>query len=145
MIDGVIIEKLTQIKDARGKVMHMLRTDSPLFSKFGEIYFSVVNPDAVKAWKMHHEMTQNLAVPIGKIRLAIYDPREGSKTFGKVNIIECGEDEYCLVRIPPRVWYGFKGIANSVSLIANCADMVHDPSEVSRLEPDTMDIHYAWK
>ena len=40
MIEGIIIKELKQIIDARGKVMHMLRCDSPIFTKFGEIYFS---------------------------------------------------------------------------------------------------------
>ena len=37
MIDGVILTPLRQIFDERGKVMHMLREDSPVFSRFGEI------------------------------------------------------------------------------------------------------------
>ena len=40
MIEGVKIPPLKQIIDERGKVMHMLRNDSPNFEKFGEIYFS---------------------------------------------------------------------------------------------------------
>jgi len=39
MIEGVVITPLHQIFDERGKVMHMLRKDSPIFSEFGEIYF----------------------------------------------------------------------------------------------------------
>ena len=38
MIDGVTITPLKQIFDERGKVMHMMRDDSSVFSKFGEIY-----------------------------------------------------------------------------------------------------------
>ena len=40
MIEGVKITPLKQIKDRRGKIMHMLRSDSPIFQNFGEIYFS---------------------------------------------------------------------------------------------------------
>jgi dTDP-4-dehydrorhamnose 3,5-epimerase len=39
MIDGVVVTRLHQIFDERGKVMHMLREDSPVFSRFGEIFF----------------------------------------------------------------------------------------------------------
>ena len=47
MIEGVILTPLKQISDERGKVMHMLRwKDSPVFSKFGEIYFSCTYPGA---------------------------------------------------------------------------------------------------
>ena len=46
MIEGVIITPLKQIEDERGKVMHMLREDSKVFKRFGEIYFSFTNPQS---------------------------------------------------------------------------------------------------
>ena len=145
MIDGVRIQELKQIVDERGKVMHMLRADSPGFTKFGEIYFSIVKPDVVKAWKRHLKMTQNLAVPAGKIRLVIYDDRENSPTAGKVGVFEIGEDDYRLVRIPPLLWYGFKGISSEPALIANCTDLPHDPNEVERIVPHDKKIPYKWE
>lgn len=144
MIEGIIIQELKQIVDERGKVMHMLRCDSPLFKKFGEVYFSVVNHGLVKAWKSHLQMTQHLAVPVGKIRLVLYDGREISSTYGKIDILEIGEDNYCLVKIPPLVWYGFKGLSSISSLIANCSDLPHDPNEVIRLDAFNNRIPYNW-
>ena len=38
MIEGVKITPLKQFFDERGKVMHMMRNNSPEFKKFGEIY-----------------------------------------------------------------------------------------------------------
>lgn len=145
MIDGVIIEPLKQIVDERGKVMHMLRVDSPLFKKFGEIYFSVVSPGMVKAWKKHLRMTQYFAVPVGKIKLVLFDNRSNSHTFGKMDILEIGEDNYCLVKIPPLIWYGFQGISSIPVLIANCTDMPHNPNEVDRLDPLDKTIPYNWR
>lgn len=144
MIEGVITQKLTQIADESGKVMHMMRIDSPLFTKFGEIYFSVVNSGVVKAWKRHLKMTQHLTVPIGKIRLIIYDDRENSWSYGKVEVIEIGEDNYCLVKIPSLVWYGFKGISSIPALIANCTDIPHEPNEIERLNSFDKKIPYEW-
>ena len=37
VIEGVKINKLKQIVDNRGKVMHMLRNDDKVFQKFGEV------------------------------------------------------------------------------------------------------------
>ncbi len=145
MIDGVHIQELKQIVDERGKVMHMLRADSPAFTKFGEIYFSKVNPGMVKAWKRHFKMTQHLAVPCGEISLVMYDDRENSPTREALDIISFGEDDYRLVSIPPLLWYGFKGVSTQASLIANCADMPHDPEEVERIKPDDKRIPYIWK
>jgi len=144
MIEGVVIAPLRQIPDERGKVMHMLRADSPLFKKFGEIYFSTVNPGTVKAWKRHRLMTLHYAVPIGNIKVVIYDDREGSRTKGEVQEIYMGEDNYCLLRIPPMLWSGFEGMSPYPSLIANCTDLPHDPAEVDRLDPQDKTIPYRW-
>lgn len=144
MIDGVVIQTLKQIEDERGKVMHMLRSDSPLFERFGEIYFSIVNPGAVKAWKLHQKMTLNLAVPVGEIKLVLYDNRSDSSTKGKVQEFIVGENNYCLIRIPPMIWNGFQGIASYQSVIANCATLPHDSSEVIRMAPLDNCIPYNW-
>ena len=144
MIDGVLVEPLKQIKDDRGKVMHMLRADSHLFTKFGEVYFSVVNPNVIKAWKRHKKMTQNFAVPVGAIQLVIYDSRQNSPTQGKIAILDIGENNYSLVKIPPMVWYGFKGVSSIPALIVNCSDIPHDPSESEKKPEDDKDIPYEW-
>ena len=62
LIDGVKITPKRQILDERGKVMHMLKTSDPEFEAFGEIYFSCVNPGAIKAWHIHKSMTLNLSL-----------------------------------------------------------------------------------
>lgn len=144
MIEGVIIQELKQIVDERGKVMHMLRADSPLFTQFGEIYFSVVNPGVVKAWKRHYKMTQHFAVPVGKIKLIIYDNRENSPTLEKIEILEIGEGNYCLVKIPPMLWYGFQGLSAVPALIANCTNIPHDQNEVERCGLFDKVIPYNW-
>jgi dTDP-4-dehydrorhamnose 3,5-epimerase len=144
MIDGVCVEKLKTIEDSRGKVMHMMRCDSPLFVAFGEIYFSTVKCGVVKAWKKHLKMTQLFAVPVGKIKLVIYDDRDASHTKNRLMEIEVGEDNYYLIKIPPGLWYGFKGLFSAPSLIANCADIPHDPREIENRPAIDASIPYLW-
>ena len=84
MIDGVILTPLRQIFDERGKVMHMLREDSTIFTRFGEIYFSCTHPGVVKAWHMHKEMTLNYAVIQGEIKFVLFDDRPDSPTRGEI-------------------------------------------------------------
>jgi dTDP-4-dehydrorhamnose 3,5-epimerase len=145
MIDGVLITPLRQILDERGKVMHMLRNDAPHFQGFGEIYFSCVYPGAIKAWHLHKKMALNYAVPHGRIKLVLYDNREGSSTQGKIQEIFLGIDHYCLVTIPPLVWNGFKGIGQKTAIVANCATIPHDPGEIVRLDPFDASIPYDWQ
>jgi dTDP-4-dehydrorhamnose 3,5-epimerase len=144
MIDGVYINELKQFVDERGKVMHMLRSDSSLFSRFGEVYFSVINPGVVKAWKKHSKMTQHIAVPVGRVRLVIYDDRRDSRTYGSLENIETGEDMYLLAQIPPLVWYGFKNMSPASSLIANCTDLPHSPEEVEQIDSFDKRVPFDW-
>ena len=144
MIEGVIITPLRQIVDERGKVMHMLRADAPHFSQFGEAYFSTVHPNAIKGWHLHHRMTLNYAVPHGHIKFVLYDDREDSPTRGIVQEIFLGPDNYCLVTVPPMIWNGFKGIGDETAIIANCANIWHDPGEIDRKDPFDPSIPYDW-
>ena len=144
MIDGVIVTPLRQFMDERGKVMHMLRADSPHFLSFGEIYFSTVNRGAIKAWHLHRQMTLNYAVPFGAIKFVLFDDRPKSRTRGELQEVFLGTDNYCLVTVPPMVWNGFKGIGSETSIVANCASIPHDPTEIERKDPFDCEIPYDW-
>ena len=144
-IEGVTTQPLKEITDSLGSVLHMLRNDSPLFNKFGEIYFSEINPKTTKAWKLHKKITQNIAVPIGKIRLVIYDNRPASSTHGNIAEYQIGRyNNYYLIQIPPMLWYGFQSPENQKSLIVNCTDLPHDPSESLLLPLDSEQIPFQW-
>lgn len=144
MIEGVQLQPLRQIPDERGKIMHMLRCDDPLFEQFGEIYFSVVYPGVVKGWHLHKRMTLNYACISGTIKLVLYDDRKTSSTRGVLQEIFIGDSNYQLVKIPFGVWNGFKGIGAAVAIIANCATLPHDPEEIMRLDPFDNHIPYDW-
>lgn len=145
-IEGVIVQLLKQISDPRGSVLHMMRKDSELFKQFGEVYFSEIHPGAIKAWKRHKEQTQNLTVPIQRIRLVIYDARPHSSTQGKVAEYELGRpNNYKLIQIPPMVWYGFQALDDQTALIANCADQPHNLEEAESLPSDSDQIPYQWE
>lgn len=145
MIDGVKIKDLKVFRDDRGQVMHMLRRDDELFTRFGEIYFSITNPGIIKAWKKHLEKTQLFAVPRGNIKLVIFDDRPESPSKGKVEEFFLGEENYRLIRIPRGVWYGFKALGQTASMIVNCADIPHDPNEIQQMPYDSQHIPYQWE
>lgn len=144
MIDGVTIVPLTQIPDERGKVMHMLRRTDPHFREFGEVYFSVVFPGAIKGWHLHKRMVINYAVPVGRIKLVLYDERDESPTRGQIQELFLGQDNYCLATVPVGVWNGFKGYGTTEAVVCNCATIVHDPDEIERLDPFDPRIPYDW-
>lgn len=145
LISGVTFTELRQVSDERGALLHMLRCDAAEFSRFGECYFSEVLPGAIKAWKRHRMQTQNLAVPVGRIRMVIYDNREGSVTRGQLQELQLGRpDAYLRVQIPPGLWYGFACISDAPALLANCTDFPHDPIESEQCPPNPPIIPYQW-
>ena len=144
-ISGVKIIKKNVITDDRGKILHMMRQDDENFQKFGEIYFSYVNPNKIKAWHIHKKMTLNYVAVFGKINLVLYDDRENSSTKGRLQEIILSNDNHVLVSIPPMIWNGFCSLNNNLAVLANCSDIPHDKMEIHRLPYDDPRFPYTWK
>ncbi len=144
-IEGVEVRPLQRFEDARGVVLRMLRRDDGHFEGFGEIYFSVVNPGAVKAWRRHRRVTSFLAVPIGQLRLVLFDDRSSSATAGSCLELQLGADNYQLVTVPPLIWTGWQGLDHIPALLANCATEPYDPDEAERRDAHDPAIPYNWR
>jgi dTDP-4-dehydrorhamnose 3,5-epimerase len=80
----------------------------------------------------------------GNIKLVLWDGRKGSPTHGEMQEICMGEDNYVLVKVPPGVVNGFVSLGNERAIVANCASIPHDPSEIERLDPFDEGIGYSW-
>jgi dTDP-4-dehydrorhamnose 3,5-epimerase len=146
MIDGVKIVPLKRIPDERGTVLHMLKRTDPHFREFGEIYFSTVYRDVIKGWHKHARMALNYCCIHGRVKLVLFDDRDGSPTRGELQEVFLGPDHYALVIVPEGVWNGFKGMAPE-SIVANCATLPHDPvaAGTERMSPfDKTVIPYDW-
>jgi dTDP-4-dehydrorhamnose 3,5-epimerase len=134
MIEGVILTGLDEKYDDKGSVLHMIKSSSRNFCKFGEIYFSEIVFGKFKGWKLHKKQTQNICVPVGRVRFYLYDLRDYSETYKQASIIELSRDiNYNLLTIPPGIWYGFQGVNISRSILANLVDIPHDPEESIKL------------
>ena len=145
-IEGIKIKQLNQIGDKRGTILHMIRCDEENSINIGECYHSEIFPKEIKAWKKHRVQIQNIAVPVGKIKLVMYDPRENSKTFGALQEIQLGRpDYYFRVTIPPNIWYGFMCISQELALITNCVNIPHDPKECDTINHEDKFISYIWE
>jgi dTDP-4-dehydrorhamnose 3,5-epimerase len=145
MIHDIKISKLKIIKDNRGKVMHMLRSDDSIFERFGEIYFSTIFYESIKGWHLHKEASLNYVCISGRVRLVLYDDRKYSQTKGEYQELILCPENYFLVTIPPNVWNGFKGLAKNESIIANCLTLPHNEKEMVRKKFNDKIFNYNWK
>ena len=129
---------LKRINTSGGDVLHALKSSDEEFNNFGEIYFSWVEKNAVKAWKKHTRMSMNLVVPVGLVRFVFYN--EVNQEF---KIHEIGESNYMRLFVPPNTWFGFQGVYAERSLVTNISNILHDPEEVDRRLPE--EIEYNWE
>lgn len=137
MIKGVLRSPLKIISLDGGDVMHGMKKDDHGYSQFGEAYFSIVNPSAIKGWKRHREMICNFVVPQGEIKVVVYDD--------KVDVFEeiiMSTKNYFRLTIPANVWVGFQGIHDKPSLLLNIASIPHNPEEADI--KDINMIKYEW-
>lgn len=146
-INGAFTKPLSIFKDERGAVLKMVQKSSPMFESFAEFYFSITNPGVVKGWKKHFRAIQLFAVPVGKMKIVLYDDRENSDSKGEVEEIILSSESnetYKLLKIPPEVWYSFSAIGESPSMIANLTTEEHDPKESIGIPLDSDKIPYQW-
>ena len=144
MIKGVVVAELKKIPDERGTILHMLKESDPHFERFGEIYFSEAYPGVIKGWHEHTEQTQNYAVISGMIKLVLYDFRTASPSFGALQELYIGNQNYSLVKIPPGVINGYKAIGTEKAIVANCSTLAHRPGEMIRHDPFGDKVPYQW-
>jgi dTDP-4-dehydrorhamnose 3,5-epimerase len=135
-VNQILVTPLSRIALTGGDVFHAMKFEDPGFVNFGEAYFSQIKINAIKAWKKHLRMTLNLVVPVGLIQFVFIDD------MGGVRQEMVGLDRYVRLTIPPGIWFGFRGLAPSYSLLMNIADIPHDPLEIER--KDVGDFSFNW-
>jgi len=54
------IRKLNKIKNLKGEILLGLKKSDAEFKSFSEFYFSKVNYNKVKGWKIHDKATMNI-------------------------------------------------------------------------------------
>ncbi len=138
MLDQIKLHNLKNIKLQNGNVMHALKKSDNDFIKFGEIYFSWIKKNKIKAWKYHLKMNINFIVPVGEVLFVFHDYK--NNRFREIVI---GTKNYARVFVPPKIWFGFKNISPSDSLVVNVASIEHNDNEVRTKNIE--DINFDWK
>ena len=139
ILTNIRITQLSIIDVKGGNILHGIKKNDIGYVGLGEVYFSYIEPHAIKAWKKHNRMTLNLVVPLGKVRFVFCDPLSDHQ----YRVEDIGEDNYVRLTVPPGIWFGFQGIALKPSLVANIANLQHDGAEVERQAVSA--FNYQWE
>jgi dTDP-4-dehydrorhamnose 3,5-epimerase len=147
MIKGVNVKRLKIVPDDRGRLMEIMRSDDKFFKKFGQVYMTTARPGVVKAWHFHKKQEDNFTCVYGKMRLALYDSRKSSPTYGEINDFVISLDDPMLVTIPKNVYHGFKCISDCEAIVINTPTKTynHETPDEYRLDAYENEIPYDWR
>jgi dTDP-4-dehydrorhamnose 3,5-epimerase len=146
MIHDVLVKPLKPIADERGRLMEILRSDDPIFSRFGQVYMTTAYPGVVKGWHYHKQQVDHFVCVHGMLKLVLYDDREASPTRGEVNEFFLGIHNPVLVRIPTFVLHGIKGIGTCESVLINVPTLPYNHAQPDefRVPPHDAGVPYDW-
>ena len=135
-MDGIILTPLKKIYHPKGEILKAIAKSDPLFSEFGEAYFSMINQGDIKGWKKHTKMISNLIVVTGEIEFVFHN--EITKEFFNIKI---SQNNYKRLTIKPGLLMAFRGIMKH-NILFNLSNIEHDPNETINLDLNKID--YTW-
>jgi dTDP-4-dehydrorhamnose 3,5-epimerase len=125
MINGVIIKKIKKNEDARGWLGEFFREDEVEFRP-AMGYVSVTKPGVVRGPHEHIRQSDGFVfVGPGRFDLYLWDHRDDSSTNGESMKFEVGENDPCLVIVPPGVIHGYKCVSDKDAYCINIPDKLY--------------------
>jgi len=145
MIAGIAIKNLSKHNDQRGYLMEIIRADDDFFNGFGQFYAAenLAGEARDGQWHYHRGQDDYFCCVQGEIKVALYDRRRTSKTFGKLEFYVLSELKPRVLKIPRGVLHIYKTISSKPSLLINMTTRPYNTSKpdefrlpIKKLVPD---------
>lgn len=146
-IDGVEVQSLNPLSDARGSLTPFLSLEEPFWREPVVYAYAVtIRPGAIKGWGMHRLQTDRYFIPPATLRVVLYDGRVDSPTFQRFQQIWFTETSSGLVRIPPGVWHADQNWGETEVGLVNFPTRPYDRADPDkyRIDPHSGEIEFDW-
>jgi dTDP-4-dehydrorhamnose 3,5-epimerase len=146
-IDGVQLIEVRNVIANSGYTTEIFRRDwFGAQAEIDQVFQVTLGAHGVSAWHVHLDTTDRLFVNHGQVKIVLYDSREGSPTYGRINEFRLGERRPGLVVIPPGVWHGVQNLRAEESSVVNVVDVAYEYEDPDhwRLPVDTAEIPYSF-
>lgn len=146
-IDGVHVTEVRHVPRDHGVITEIYRPKwDPSGLPVVQCYQSRLFPAAIGAWSCHANQIDRLFVNDGLLKIVLYDGREDSTTYERVNVFHAGNVRPVFMLIPPGVWHGVQNIGPTDALMLNFPSIAYDYDDPDhyRLPYDSPHIPYAW-
>jgi len=146
MIKDVVVKEIVTHWDERGFFRELINKKDNDFFKPGiaQWSLSIMYPGVIKAWHIHKIQFDWWYVGNGVLKVALYDKREDSSTYGQLMEFMLGEGRPpMVVKIPPGVANGCKCISGPSQLFYLTSNS-YNPEDEGRIPHDDPEIGYDW-
>lgn len=148
VIDGVETRMVRPVLTGYGHLCEILRGEwLSGQAQVDQVFASTFQPGGLSAWHAHATTTDRLFVVAGQMRIVLFDARQDSSSYGKVNEFLLGEQRPMLLIVPPRVWHGVQNYCATSAVLINAVDLAYqyDAPDHWRLPSDADAIPYRFK
>jgi len=119
-IDGLKVRPTRPVPHEDGHVIEIARQgweilDQPVV----QVHMTTTLPGRHRAWGLHRFSTDRLFVVRGLVKIAVYDGRTDSPTFGYVNEFTLSDRNPGLVVVSPNLYHGWKNIGTDEAIVIN--------------------------
>lgn len=146
-IEGVKVKEVKNVLKNNGYLTEIYRKEWEVDNlPVGQVFQVSLNPGGLSAWHAHEFTTDRLFVNHGTIKVVLYDGREDSPTFGRINEFRSGTERPMLIIVPPKVWHGVFNYGDSSAYLLNIVDKSYNYQDPDhwRLAGDTKEIPYQF-
>ena len=145
MIDGVIFKDLVTNVDERGFFQEIIRVTDEFFAEgFGQLSYSLMYTNVVKAWHIHKVQVDWWYVAMGVLKVVLHDARPDSPSYRKTMEFLMGDNQPPrVVRVPPGVAHGCKCLSGPAQLFYTTSK-IYNPADEGRIPYNDPVIGYDW-
>jgi dTDP-4-dehydrorhamnose 3,5-epimerase len=135
-IDDLLFRPTRPVPHEDGHVTEVARASWDIISgPVVQVHQTTTLPGRIRAWGLHQRSTDRLFVVSGLVKIAVFDGRLDSPTYGFINEFTVSEKNPGLLIIPPNLYHGWKNIGTNEAIIINMpTSMYHYDA------PDALDL-----
>lgn len=144
-IDGVEVRRARTHADARGTLTEIY---DPRWEFSGDplvyVYNVTIRAGQIRGWVVHLQQNDRMFAYAGVLKIVLYDAREDSPTYGRVNVFHLGDHDRALIAIPAGVYHAVQNVGDTEGAFVNLPSRPyqHDDPDKYRLPLDTDVIPY---
>ena len=135
-IVGVTFRPTRPVPHEDGHVAEVARANWDIIGgPIVQVHTTTTFPGRIRAWGLHQRSTDRLFVVNGLVQFVVFDGRNGSPTFGRLNVFTASPKSPGLLVVAPNLYHGWKNIGTNEAIIINMPTSMYNHEA-----PDALDL-----